>query len=313
MLQMLSSIPSPADGNIGFVHIYGLLIAIGVVVSTTFADRRWRRRGGDKDTIGDLAFILVIFGAIGARLYHVATDYEMYFPDNMGQIINVTKGGLSIWGAVLGGLLALIVVAKRRKLPTLMLADCLAPAILIAQAIGRWGNYANQELFGKPLDAPWALEILPQHRPPAYLEYSTFHPTFLYESLWCLAMFFVITFLERRRHWKVGQATFAYVALYTLGRFAFENMRIDFARKIGPLRFNAWVSVVLFIVGVVGFLYYGRNGKEWPVTPDGTPDGKPGPLLASQTSSASDSTTTSPTEDVNEYEATRVATEGLEQ
>lgn len=306
MLQIVSSIPSPSEGKIGPVHAYGILIAIGVVVATAIADRRWRRRGGDKDTIGDIAFILVIFGAIGARLYHVATDYETYFPDNVLGVFNVAKGGLSIWGAVIGGVIGLIFVARRRKLPALMLADCLAPAVLIAQAIGRWGNYANQELFGKPLTAAWALEIAPKHRPPAYLAFSTFHPTFLYESLWCLAMFCIIVLLERRCHWKVGQTTFAYVALYTLGRFAFENMRIDFARKIGPLRFNAWVSVFFFVVGVVGFLYYRRNGKDWPVQADGTA----GPLIPAKPDPNVEGETESSTGDSAEHGRDPVTSEG---
>ncbi|MGB2757995.1 MAG: prolipoprotein diacylglyceryl transferase [Acidimicrobiia bacterium] len=279
MLDLIGSIPSPENGKLGPVHLYGILIAIGVVVATTVGDRRWRKRGGDKETIGDIAFLLVIFGAIGARLYHVATDYETYIPNNPMKILYVWNGGLSIWGAVLGGAAALVVIARKRKLPTLMIADCLGPAILLAQAIGRWGNYANQELFGKPLNASWALEISPKHRPVGYIQYATFHPTFLYESLWCIAMFAIIISLERRMNWKIGQSVFAYVALYTVGRFGFENLRIDNARKIGPMRINAWISLGFFVLGVAGFLYYGRKGREWPVQADGTP----GPIAIEKT------------------------------
>ncbi len=265
MIALLGYIPSPEEGKIGPLHAYGLLIAIGIVVATTVADRRWRARGGDKETVGDIAFVLVLSGAIGARLYHVLTDYEAYVEDP-AKIFKVWEGGLSIWGAVLGGAFGLYLITRKRHLPSLAMADTFAPTILLAQAIGRWGNYANQELFGRPLDAPWALEISIQHRPNGYLQYETFHPTFLYESLWCLFIFGIIVFFERRQQWKIGQTTWAYVALYTLGRFLFENLRIDDARKIGPLRINAWVSIGFFLMGVIGFLYYRSRGRSWPAS-----------------------------------------------
>jgi phosphatidylglycerol---prolipoprotein diacylglyceryl transferase len=160
---------------------------------------------------------------------------------------------------VIGGGIAVVVITRRRHLDTLAVMDCMAPGIVLAQAIGRWGNYFNQELFGKPSTLPWALEIAPNHRPPGYIKYATFQPTFLYESLACLAIFGVLLVVERRVALKRGQTFALYVILYTFARFWFENMRIDTAHHIGPLRLNAWVSALLFVGGVAWFVWLGRH------------------------------------------------------
>jgi prolipoprotein diacylglyceryl transferase len=225
------------------------------------SEQRWRRRGYPKDGIYDIAFWVVIWGVIGARLYHVVTDYQL-FEDDPLRAFQIWRGGLSIWGAVLGGAIAVIVITYRRKLPTLVVMDCLGPGIVLAQAIGRWGNYFNQELFGKPSTLPWALEIAPEHRPAGYAQFTTFQPTFLYESLACLAIFGILLLVEHRARLKIGQTFALYVALYTFARFFFENMRIDPAHEIAGLRLNAWVSIVVFGFGIGWFVWLGRHEPE---------------------------------------------------
>ena len=258
MSLVVGSIPSPSSGNVGPFHMYGLILAVGVLVAVYVAEHRWRRRGYPKDGIYDISFWVVIWGVIGARLYHVITDYEL-FEHDVWRAFQIWRGGLGIWGAVLGGAIAVIVITRRRHLPTLAVMDCMAPGIVLAQAIGRWGNYFNQELFGRPTTLPWALEIAPSHRPLGYVQYATFQPTFLYESLYCLAVFGALLLIERRVRLKRGQTFALYVVLYTFGRFWFENMRIDSAHHIGPLRLNAWVSLVCFVGGIAWFLWLGKH------------------------------------------------------
>jgi prolipoprotein diacylglyceryl transferase len=259
--MLLGSIPSPADGNLGPFHMYGVILAVGVLVGVYVAEQRWRRRGYPKDGIYDIAFWVVIWGVIGARVYHVITDYQR-FEDDPWRAFQIWRGGLSIWGAVIGGALAVIVITYRRKLPTLAVMDCMSVGIVLAQAIGRWGNYFNQELFGKPTTLPWGLEIAPQNRPVGYLQHATFQPTFLYESLACLAIAGILLFVERRARLKLGQTFALYVVLYTFARFFFENMRIDPAHDIAGMRVNAWVSVFLFVFGVCWFAWLGRHEPE---------------------------------------------------
>jgi len=250
----VASIPSPSSGNLGPVHMYGVLLAVAVLVAVWLSERRWRARGYPRDGIYDLAFWVVVWGVVGARLYHVVSDYELFEHDAL-RAVEIWRGGLSIWGAVLGGGIAVVVITRRRHLDTLAVMDCMAPGIVLAQAIGRWGNYFNQELFGRPTTLPWALEIAPSHRPLGYVQHATFEPTFLYESLYCLAVFGALLLIERRVHLRRGQTFALYVVLYTFGRFWFENMRIDSAHHIGPLRLNAWVSLVCFVGGIVWFLW----------------------------------------------------------
>jgi prolipoprotein diacylglyceryl transferase len=259
--SVVGSIPSPADGNLGPFHMYGIILAVGVLVGVYVAEQRWRRRGYPKDGIYDIAFWVVIWGVIGARLYHVITDYQL-FEDDPWRAVQIWNGGLGIWGAVIGGAIAVIVITYRRKLPTLVVMDCMAVGIVLAQAIGRWGNYFNQELFGKPTTLPWGLEISLQNRPRGYLQYETFQPTFLYESLACLAIAGILLLVEHRARLKVGQTFALYVALYTLARFFFENMRIDPAHEIAGLRLNAWVSILVFLFAVTWFVWLGRHEPE---------------------------------------------------
>ena len=249
-----AAIPSPSDSVLHLgplpLHLYGLILAIAVIVAARVAERRWVRRGHAAKDFSDLVVWIVVGGVVGARLYHVVSDYQLF----RGQWLDAFKiwqGGLSIWGAVLGGAVVVVVLARRRHLDLGDLVDSIAPALVLAQAIGRWGNWANQELYGRPSGLPWAVEIDVAHRPAAYANVATFQPTFLYESLWCLAVFAVLIALERRVRLMKGQLLALYLMLYTAGRFVFENMRVDPAHRIGPLRLNAWVCLVTFVAASV--------------------------------------------------------------
>ena len=282
MLTLIASIPSPDQGvfDVGplRIHAYGLMLAIGIVVATLVADRRFANRGGEPKAVVDIALWVVLGGVIGARVYHLFTGYDWDDGGLLGTV-EIWEGGLSIWGAVLGGALAAWIVCRVRHLDFLVLADSVAPGLVLAQAIGRWGNYFNQELFGRPTDLPWGLEIDAGHRPIEYLQNETFHPTFLYESLYALLIAGVLLWAERAFRFKRGQTFALYVALYTAGRFVIENMRSDPASQLGPLRFNAWVSLGLCIFGIAWFVWLGRRAggtyrrapwvrSEEPVTAD---------------------------------------------
>ena len=266
---MVGYIPSPEHGTIGIgplqLHAYGLMLAIGVLVAAKIADERSRRAGNDPKVIGEIAVPVVIAGVIGARIYHLFTGYK-WSEGGIAGAFEIWKGGLSIWGAVAGGLLAVVFLARRRHFDTLALLDAIAPGVVVAQAIGRWGNWFNQELFGKPSKLPWALEIDPAHRPLGYELTKTFQPTFLYESIWCLLVFATIVWLERHRGLVKGQAFALYVAMYTFGRIFFEAMRVDPASKIFGIRFNLLLSVVLSVGATVWFLRLGRKREPAPVT-----------------------------------------------
>ena len=181
------------------------------------------------------------------------------FTNDPLRALAIWKGGLSIWGAVIGGGLAAAAVARRRGVNALDVLDVVAPGVALAQAIGRWGNYFNQELFGRPTDLPWALRIDPRHRPAGFAGFSTFHPVFLYESLYCLAIFATLLAVERCAPLRRGQTVALYVVLYTFGRFWLENLRIDPANEIAGLRVNAWFSAGTFVAGAVWFVWLGRH------------------------------------------------------
>ncbi|MDQ1475797.1 MAG: hypothetical protein QOE62_1026 [Actinomycetota bacterium] len=262
---MVAFIPSPKHGILHIgplpLHAYGLMLALGVLVATQVAEKRWTRTGRSSKEFGAIVVPVVIAGVVGARVYHLFTGYSWSDGGIVG-IFEIWKGGLSIWGAVGGGLIAVLVLARRRHLDTLALMDAIAPGVVLAQAIGRWGNYFNQELFGRPTKLPWGLEIDLAHRPPGFTKYATFHPTFLYESLWCLLVFATIVFVERRFTLKRGQTFALYVAMYTFGRIWFEALRIDDATRIFGVRFNLLVSIVLSVFGAVWFVWLGRRPEH---------------------------------------------------
>jgi prolipoprotein diacylglyceryl transferase len=263
----VSSIPSPSDGVVHLgpipIHVYGVLLAIGVVVATVIAGRRWVRWGHERREFDDVVVWIVLGGIIGARLYHVATDYEKFEGDWL-RVFEIWRGGLSIWGVMAGGLLGVIVACRIRHIEIPLMTDAIVPGLLVAQAIGRWGNWFNQELFGEPTTLPWGLEIDPAHRPAGYHAYATFHPTFLYESIYCLALVALLLWVERRWRLRTGQSTALYLAGYCFGRFWLENLRIDEAKVIGGLRVNAWVSLLVMLAGVAWFVVAARRGHVDP-------------------------------------------------
>lgn len=284
-MELIASIPSPAENSIGPFNAYGLMLALGVVVAYFIADRRWRRMGGRNETFGDMVVWVVVWGVIGARVYHVISDIQLYNDRGFDGVVDAFKiwdGGLSIWGAVMGGAVAVIVITRRRGLDTLRMMDAIAPGLFAAQAIGRWGNWFNQELFGRPTDLPWGLEIDEFHRPEGYQNDATFHPTFLYESLWCVLGLALLLWAERRFRFRRGQSFAAYIAFYTAGRFVWENLRIDAANEFFGLRLNAWVTLGLFVFGVVWFIWLGRRDVEAPPLEPGLPPARefddPAPL-----------------------------------
>jgi len=261
---VLLSIPSPSQGLIDLgpveLHAYGLMLALGVLVAAYVAQRRWAGWGHDPKEITEIAFPVVIGGVLGARVYHLFTGYDW---DDGGIVgaLKIWEGGLSIWGAVAGGFIAVVILARNKQLDALSLMDAIVPGLALAQAIGRFGNWFNQELFGRPTDLPWGLEIDVEHRPTRYIANETFHPTFLYESLWCVAIAGVIVWAERRYRLRRGQTFALYVAMYTFGRIWFEALRADPASELFGVRFNLLLSVGLCVGGAVWFVVLGRRGR----------------------------------------------------
>jgi prolipoprotein diacylglyceryl transferase len=257
---VLASIPSPSQGvwHLGPlpVRAYALAIIVGIIVCIAISERRYVARGGLPGTIGDVATWAVPFGLVGGRVYHVITDPELYFSHehwNPVGALEVWNGGLGIWGAVILGGVGAWIGCHRRGIPLPPLADAIAPGIVIAQAIGRWGNYFNQELYGRKSDWPWALHIT--HGDAGN---GNFQPTFLYESLWDIGVAALCIWADKR--WKLGHGrVFAlYVAAYTAGRAWIEALRVDDVNHFLGLRLNDWTSLILFL-GAVGYLWFTRR------------------------------------------------------
>ena len=278
---MLAYIPSPSGGAIHLgplqLRAYGLCIALGVWAAVAVASRRYGRRGGDPGFITAIALWAVPAGIVGARIYHVVSDYELYFGAGKDpwHAFRIWDGGLGIWGGILLGLVAGAVVARRHNADVALLFDCVAPALPLAQAIGRWGNWFNQELFGKPTTLPWGLKIDVAHRPAQYIQFATFHPTFLYESLWDLCVVGIVLLVERRARLRKGSLLLVYVMAYTFGRFFTEYERIDFAHKIGPLRLNDWVSIIVFLAATVALVIHNRRPAPTPEDAETPTDPEP--------------------------------------
>jgi prolipoprotein diacylglyceryl transferase len=288
------SIPSPSQGvwHLGPLPVrgYALAIILGIVAAIWIGERRWAARGGRAGEVQDLAVWAVPFGLVGGRLYHVATDHELYFGagGSPWQILYVWKGGLGIWGSIFLGAVGAIIAAKRRGMRIAPMVDALAPGLLVAQGVGRWGNWFNQELYGRPTDLPWGLEIDPQHYPEGrtYAAGTTFHPTFLYECVWDLLVFGVLIALDRRFKIGHGRMLALYVMGYTLGRGWIETLRIDTVElnDVHGLRFNVWTSIVLFVVAAVYFVVSQRLRPGQEVSPyvDGHLEGQPEPDAAGE-------------------------------
>jgi len=272
--MLLTAIPSPEDGvwNLGPVPLraYAMCIIAGIFIAVWVGQRRWEDRGGDRALISDVAIWAVPFGIVGGRLYHVVSSPDAYFGagGNPIKAFAVWEGGLGIWGAIALGGVGAWIACRRAGIRLPPLADALAPGLALAQAAGRWGNWFNQELFGGPTSLPWALQIDPQFRPVGFEEVATFHPTFLYESLWNIGVALLVVWADRRWRLGHGRAFALYVAAYTVGRGWIEYLRIDPAEDVLGLRLNVWVSL-LVLLGAIAYLVVSNHrhpGREAPET-----------------------------------------------
>ncbi|MGV9882901.1 prolipoprotein diacylglyceryl transferase [Streptomyces sp. NPDC003006] len=274
----LAFIPSPSRGVVELGPIplrgYAFCIIIGVFVAVWLGNKRWIARGGRSGTVADIAVWAVPFGLVGGRLYHVITDYQLYFSEGRDWVdaFKIWEGGLGIWGAIALGAVGAWIGCRRRGIPLPAWADALAPGIALAQAIGRWGNWFNQELYGKPTDLPWALKITSAEdgRVP-----GTYHPTFLYESLWCVGVAVLVIWADRRFKLGHGRAFALYVASYCAGRGWIEYMRVDDAHHVLGLRLNVWTAIVVFLLAVVYLVVSARTrpGREETVEPGASGEG----------------------------------------
>ncbi|MEU6880700.1 prolipoprotein diacylglyceryl transferase [Streptomyces sp. NPDC046712] len=268
----LAFIPSPSTGvlHLGPVPLrgYAFCIIIGVFVAVWYGNKRWIARGGKAGTVADIAVWAVPFGLVGGRLYHVITDYQLYFSEgeNWVDAFKIWEGGLGIWGAIALGAVGAWIGCRRRGIPLPAYADAIAPGIAFAQAIGRWGNWFNQELYGKPTDLPWGLKI----SAGANREEGIYHPTFLYESLWCIGVALLVIWADRRFKLGHGRAFALYVAAYCTGRAWIEYMRVDEAHHVLGLRLNVWTAIVVFVLAVAYIVISSRlrPGREEVVEPE---------------------------------------------
>lgn len=295
MTEILAYIPSPPQGvwHLGPLPIrgYALSILAGILIGLFIARKRYKARGGDPDLMIDIAIAAVPGGIIGGRIYHLITDWEKYFAPGRDpwQAFNITAGGLGIWGAVVGGVLAGWAVVRWRKVPAAPALDAVAPAIIIGQAFGRLGNWFNQELYGGPTTLPWGLEIYLRTNEAGQVAPITgtstgevlavVHPTFLYELIWNLIVFALLIWADRRFRLGGGRVFALYVALYTFGRFFIEAMRTDPATTVfGGIRINNAVSLVVFVIAVAVFIALRRRHREHPAHVRGrTPAAGEGP------------------------------------
>jgi prolipoprotein diacylglyceryl transferase len=287
MTAVFATFPAPPGSTIGPFNAYGLMIAAGVVAAVWLFGRRLEQAGiGTREDSSGIALFAVIAGVIGARLYHVITDWNR-FSDDLGAIPQIWRGGLGIWGGIGLGVPVGLWLAKRRGLPVLESLTCVAPALALAQAIGRWGNWFNQELFGEPTTLPWALQVDDRYIPTGYAVGTTFHPVFLYESLWNLALCVALIWIGDRFVRRPGRLFAWYVAGYTLFRFYLETLRIDPANEVGGLRINLVVSATLFTASVVFIVVDELRHRSEPaeparaVTPDSDTESDPDSVVDS--------------------------------
>ena len=284
------SIPSPPISwqipftiNLGFIHIavhtYALIILVGIIVATLWTSRRLTKRGGEPGVVIDFLIWAIVFGLIGARLYHVVTHPEDFFYPgaNLWNIFAIWDGGNAIFGSLIGGALGAFIASKQTGVRFLSFADALAPGILLAQAIGRLGNYVNHELYGLPTNLPWGLQIESTNTafPTGLPDGTLFQPLFLYEIIWNVVGVIVLLALERRFRWRWGKMFAAYLIWYGLGRSYLESIRIDPSEySFLSIPFNVWAAFLAFVLGVVIFIVQSRRhpgtelsvylpGREW--------------------------------------------------
>jgi prolipoprotein diacylglyceryl transferase len=267
LAPLIASIPSPDTSVVHIgpltIHMYGVMLLLAIVACVVLTGIRWTRMGGDWDLVLRVAVWGVAAGIVGARLYHVLTSWNEV-PHTWWGPFAVWKGGLGVWGGILCGTLAGAYVVRRAGQSVFLFMDAIAPGLLLAQGIGRWGNYWNQELFGKPSDLPWALEIDPAHRPAGYELDSTFQPTFLYEFIWDVLFAGVLILIGWRWRIKPPGLFALYVMFYTGFRAYEETLRIDPAHHFLGQRLNFWVSVVVFVLATAFFIWWQfiRKGPE---------------------------------------------------
>jgi prolipoprotein diacylglyceryl transferase len=278
-------IPSPAQGvwHLGPIPIraYALSVLAGIVLAWFVTRARWRARGGDVVKLENLMLGTIVCGIVGARLYFVLIEWPRYFgPDGTWyHMFFIWNGGLGILGGVTVGALGAFLLARHYGFRFSVLADCIAPALPLAQAIGRFGNWWNQELYGRPTTLPWGLEIDMRHRVDGYEGYATFHPTFLYEMTWDLAVAAFLVFVgERRLRLGRGKLFASYLVCYAIGRLVVESFRIDPVHEIAGLRINSWATIAFGLAGVIWLVWLlknrpGPNGPNSAATPDAPADG----------------------------------------
>ena len=272
-MNLLAYIPSPHSGAFSIgpltLHMYGLTLLVAIVAAIWLIGRRWVALGGEWELVTRVAVWGVAFGVIGARAYHDITSWNEVPTPKWQGIFEVWRGGLGIWGGIALGALAGAIVVRRAGVSAATFLDVAAPGLLLAQAIGRIGNYWNQELYGKPTTLPWGLKIDPANRPPQYFDRATFHPTFLYELLWDGIGVLILLYVARRFKILAPGLFALYVAYYCFGRFFEELLRVDPAHHLWGLRLNAWVSIVVFVAALAYFIRHqffgkGRGGVREP-------------------------------------------------
>ncbi len=285
MAASLASIPSPSSNKIEIgpldLTFYGILIALGALAAITLAQRRWSQRGGDPELMQRIGVWSVAAGVVGARVAYLIPRFGR-FEGRWIEMLYIWEGGLAIFGGLIAGTLTGCLMARRAGVDVLDLLDAVAPAIPLAQAIGRWGNYFNQELFGRPTDLPWGLEIAPENRPPDLAGAELFHPTFLYESLWNFGVVALLVFLDRRRILARGNLFVAYLGLYGIGRFWIELLRVDTTFRLFGLSRNAMFALALALTAAAVLAVRhrrpagGEDSEEQEQAQETTPQGKGG-------------------------------------
>lgn len=276
----LAYIPSPTISQFSIgpvtIHIYALCILMGIVLAVWITTTRWKKLGGNFDQVLDITLVSVPAGIIGARLYHIITTPERFFgPDgDWAEMSRIWNGGLGIWGGVLFGALAAWAWCRHKHYPMALLADAIAPGLLVAQAVGRLGNWFNQELYGAPTTLPWGLKLNMEGTAIGHSEQcydgatcpsgTLFHPTFLYEMIWNLIGAAIIVYIGSKamKKLKAGSLFAVYIMWYTLGRTWIESLRIDYAHEFLGVRINVWVSMAVFVLGAVSFIVVQQMGKD---------------------------------------------------
>jgi len=267
-MQLPFSIPSPSHGvlQLGPVPLrgYALMIIAGIAVAIWLGDKRWVARGGKPGQVSEVAMWAVPFGVLGGRIYHVLTDWPAYFGSGgrgLSATFKIWEGGLGIWGAIALGAVGAYIGCARQGMKLAPFADAIAPGLVFAQAIGRWGNWFNQELYGRPTSLPWGLEIDRAYRPLDYLNNPTFHPTFLYESIACAALGCFLLWADRKFVFGYGRLFALYLAIYCAARGVIETIRVDDALHILGIRLNVFTAI---FVGIGALIFYVRSVERFP-------------------------------------------------